>query len=51
MMIFLEILGTIAYSICGAIEAMKNKMDLLGVLVLGLVTAIGGGVLRDVIIG
>lgn len=51
MMIFLEILGTIAFSISGAIEAMKKKMDLLGVLVLGLVTAIGGGVLRDVIIG
>lgn len=51
MMIFLEILGTIAFSISGAIEAMKKKMDLLGVLVLGLITAIGGGVLRDVIIG
>lgn len=50
-MIFLEILGTIAFSVSGAIEAMKKEMDMLGVLVLGLVTAVGGGVLRDVVIG
>lgn len=51
MMLILEILGTIAFSVSGAIEAMKKKMDLLGVLVLGLVTAIGGGIIRDVVIG
>lgn len=50
-MIALEILGTIAFSISGAIEAMKKGMDLLGVLVLGLVTAVGGGIFRDIIIG
>lgn len=51
IMFFMEILGTIAFSISGAIEAMKKKMDLLGVLVLGLVTAVGGGIVRDIIIG
>lgn len=51
IMFLLELLGTIAFSISGAIEAMKKKMDLLGVLVLGLVTAVGGGILRDMIIG
>ena len=51
MMRFLETLGTIAFSISGAIEAMKKQMDLFGVIVLGIVTAIGGGVLRDVVIG
>lgn len=50
-MIALEILGTIAFSVSGAIEAMKKGMDLLGVLVLGLVTAVGGGIFRDIIIG
>ena len=50
-MLLLELLGTIAFSISGAIEAMKKKMDLLGVLVLGLVTAVGGGIIRDLIIG
>lgn len=47
----LEILGTVAFSISGAVEAMKKEMDLLGVIALGLVTAVGGGVIRDVVIG
>lgn len=51
MIVFLEILGTVAFSVSGAVEAMKKEMDLLGVIVLGLVTAVGGGILRDVIIG
>ena len=51
LMIFFEILGTIAFSISGAIEAMKKEMDMLGVLVLGLVTAVGGGILRDILMG
>lgn len=51
MILFLEILGTIAFSVSGAIEAMKKNMDILGVLVLGIVTAVGGGILRDMIIG
>jgi uncharacterized membrane protein YeiH len=51
MMSVLEILGTIAFSISGAVEAMKKQMDLLGVVVLGVVTAIGGGIIRDITIG
>lgn len=51
MIKYLEILGTVAFSISGAIEAMKKEMDLLGVLVLGLVTAVGGGIIRDLVIG
>ena len=51
MMQFLETLGTVAFSISGAIEAMKKEMDLLGVVVLGLITAVGGGVIRDVVTG
>ncbi len=51
MMWYLELLGTIAFAISGAMEAMKKEMDLLGVIILGLLTAVGGGVLRDVIIG
>ena len=50
-MFLLELLGTSAFSISGAIEAMKKGMDMLGVLVLGIVTAVGGGILRDIIIG
>jgi len=46
-----EIMGTIAFAISGAMIAIRHKMDLFGVAMLGLVTATGGGVIRDVIIG
>ncbi len=46
-----EIIGTVAFAISGAMEAIKKKMDLFGVAMLGIVTAVGGGVIRDVIIG
>ncbi len=51
VMSILDILGTVAFSLSGAIEAMKKRMDMLGVLVLGLITAVGGGIIRDIIIG
>jgi len=47
----IEILGTIAFAVSGSALAIKKQMDLLGVIVLGLTTAIGGGIIRDVIIG
>ena len=46
-----EIIGTIAFSISGAIVAIEKKMDILGVMILGLTTGVGGGVLRDIVIG
>ena len=46
-----DFLGTIAFAISGALVAIKGKMDLFGVIVLSIVTATGGGVLRDLIIG
>ena len=48
---FLEIIGTIAFAISGALVAIKHEMDVFGVLMLGLTTAVGGGVLRDLILG
>lgn len=47
----LEIIGTIAFAISGAIIAMENEMDIFGVCVLGLTTAVGGGIMRDLILG
>lgn len=47
----LEIIGTIAFSVSGAIVGIRRKMDVLGVVVLGVITAVGGGVIRDVLIG
>ncbi|WP_052020106.1 trimeric intracellular cation channel family protein [Paenibacillus pini] len=46
-----SIIGTIAFAMSGAFVAMEEKYDILGVLVLGLVTAFGGGVIRNVLIG
>lgn len=46
-----EIIGTIAFSISGAILGVKKRMDILGVIILGLTTAVGGGILRDLLLG
>ncbi len=46
-----EMIGTIAFAISGALKAVKNKMDLFGVISLGIITATAGGVMRDIIAG
>ncbi|MGV6831634.1 MAG: trimeric intracellular cation channel family protein [bacterium] len=51
MFYFLDILGTVAFAISGALVAMNKRLDLFGILIIGLVTAIGGGTLRDLLIG
>lgn len=47
----LEIIGTVAFAASGALIAVRKQMDLLGVIVLGIVTAVGGGIIRDLILG
>ncbi|HEX4875604.1 MAG TPA: trimeric intracellular cation channel family protein [Chitinophagaceae bacterium] len=47
----IDVLGTIAFAVSGAFLAMEKKLDPFGVLVLSFVTAIGGGTLRDILIG
>lgn len=44
-------IGTFAFAISGAIIAMEEKYDLFGVYILGVVTAFGGGALRNLLIG
>ena len=46
-----ELFGTIAFAASGAITGLSKKMDILGVTTLGVVTAVGGGVIRDLILG
>lgn len=46
-----SIIGTIAFAMSGAFVAMEEEYDILGVVVLGLVTAFGGGIIRNVLIG
>ncbi len=46
----LDIVGTIAFAISGTVAGMHRRLDMFGVIVTGTVTAIGGGVMRDVIL-
>ncbi|MBR2341149.1 MAG: trimeric intracellular cation channel family protein [Clostridia bacterium] len=46
-----EIVGTISFAVSGAFVAIKVKFDIFGVLVIGCITAVGGGITRDMLIG
>ncbi len=46
----LDILGTFAFAISGALMASKKSFDLFGVVIIAFVTAVGGGMLRDIMI-
>lgn len=47
----LDIIGTMAFAMSGALTAMNKKLDPFGVFIIAFVTAVGGGTLRDVLIG
>lgn len=47
----LNIIGTIAFALSGALVAMEEEYDIYGVFVLGMATAFGGGILRNIFIG
>ncbi|MDD2391097.1 MAG: trimeric intracellular cation channel family protein [Desulfobacterales bacterium] len=51
MIYILDIFGTFVFAISGAFRAVKYELDILGVLVLAIATGVGGGLIRDVIIG
>ena len=51
MFYIIDILGTIAFAISGVLIAINKKMDLFGILIIAFVTAVGGGTLRDILIG
>ena len=46
----LDIIGTFAFAISGALVASEKKYDLFGVIIIAFVTAVGGGMIRDVLI-
>jgi len=50
-LLILELVGTMAFAASGAITGLRKNMDIFGVCILGLTTAVGGGVIRDVILG
>lgn len=51
MLFLLDMAGTAAFALSGALTAIKKEMDVLGVIILGMVTAVGGGIMRDIILG
>ena len=46
VLLVFEMIGTVAFSVSGAMTGVKKGMDAFGVIILGLVTAVGGGVIR-----
>lgn len=51
IILLLEIIGTVAFTFSGCMVANSKRMDIFGVWVLGTVTAVGGGAVRDVLLG
>lgn len=51
ILLALEIIGTVAFAVSGAFVAIKARFDIFGVLVIGCITAVGGGITRDMLIG
>lgn len=52
MLVFIiEIIGTVAFASSGAMVGIRKKMDIFGVIVMAITTAVGGGIIRDLILG
>ncbi|MDD6022324.1 MAG: trimeric intracellular cation channel family protein [Acutalibacteraceae bacterium] len=47
----LELIGVFAFAVTGSITAIKRDLDVFGVTIMGITTALGGGVIRDILIG
>ena len=50
VMLALELIGTCAFAVSGAVAAMNKRLDLFGVVFCGIVTALGGGIIRDILL-
>lgn len=51
IVLIMELIGTVAFAASGAMVGINCRMDVFGVCVLGVVTAVGGGMTRDMILG
>lgn len=47
----IHIIGTIAFTLSGYLVGVRKRLDILGIWICALLTAIGGGLLRDVVVG
>jgi uncharacterized membrane protein YeiH len=50
-LVALDLVGTFVFALSGALAAVRARLDVFGVVVVGVVTAIGGGILRDALLG
>jgi len=51
MLYVLDLLGTLVFAISGALQANRHELDYLGFMVLAVATGVGGGIVRDVLLG
>lgn len=51
ILLIMEWIGTISFATSGSLVAIRHNLDLFGVVTVGTITAVGGGIMRDVIIG
>lgn len=51
LIFILECIGTVSFAVSGALVAISHKLDLFGVLTVGSITAVGGGIIRDLLLG
>jgi uncharacterized membrane protein YeiH len=51
LLFVVDLMGTFVFAVEGAMAAVRGNLDLLGLLVLSFATALGGGIIRDVLIG
>ena len=47
----LDLFGVFVFSLSGGFDAAQHKLDILGIMVLAIATAVGGGIMRDVLLG
>jgi uncharacterized membrane protein YeiH len=51
MLVVFDLLGVAVFAVSGALAAVHARLDVFGVMVLAIVTALGGGIMRDVLLG
>lgn len=51
LILLMEWIGTVAFAVSGALVAITGGLDLFGVIIVGCITSVGGGILRDVLMG
>jgi len=51
LILLTELIATATYAVLGSMTAIKKRMDIFGTVILGITTATGGGIIRDIILG